>query len=86
MTGSRPHTDGRAADVDDRPRPRVLVVTDSDSYVKYGAALAGRLPKDWGALLVVARSSALPSPRQLTDALEGTRFEDDTVEVVGLGT
>lgn len=85
MTGSRPHTDGPAADVDDRPRPRVLVVTDSDSYVKYGAALAGRLPKDWGALLVVARSSALPSPRQLTDALEGTRFEDDTVEVVGLG-
>lgn len=85
MTGSRPHTDGTAAGVEDRPRPRVLVVTDSDSYVKYGAALAGRLPKDWGALLVVARSSALPSPRQLADALEGTRFEDDTVEGVGLG-
>lgn len=69
----------------DRPRPRVLVVTDSDSYVKYGAALAGQLPKDWGALLVVARSSALPSARQMADALDGTRFEGDTVGVVGLG-
>ncbi len=75
----------RVTDPAARPRPRVLVVTDSDSYVKYGAALAGRLPKDWGALLVVARSSALPSPRQLADALEGTRFEDDVVPVVGLG-
>lgn len=80
MTGPGPTLPGAA-----RPRPRVLVVTDSDSYVKYGAALAGRLPKDWEALLVVARSSALPSPRQLGDALEGTRFEDDPVEVVGLG-
>jgi hypothetical protein len=75
----------RVTDPAARPRPRVLVVTDSDSYVKYGAALAGRLPKDWGALRVVARSSALPSPRQLADALEGTRFEDDVVPVVGLG-
>lgn len=79
MTGSGPTLPAA-----DRPRPRVLVVTDSDSYVKYGAALAGQLPKDWGALLVVARSSALPSPRQLADALQGTRFEDDAVGVVGL--
>lgn len=67
------------------PRQRVLVVTDSDSYVKYGAALAGQLPKDWQARLVVARSSALPSPRQLSEALEGTRFEDEPVDVVGVG-
>lgn len=66
----------------DGGRPRVLVLTDTDSYVKYGAALAGRLPKDWEARLVVARSGAIPSSRQLSAALEGTRFEDEQVEVV----
>lgn len=63
---------------------RVLVVTDSDSYVKWGAALAGQLPKDWNARLVVARSNALPSRRQIEAAVEGTRFEDDDVAVVGV--
>ncbi|WP_332663958.1 DUF6716 putative glycosyltransferase [Aeromicrobium sp.] len=58
--------------------PRVLVFTDSDSYVKWGAALANQIPKDWSVRLVYARSNAEPSPRQLAEALEGSRFEGDT--------
>ncbi|MEO6471575.1 MAG: DUF6716 putative glycosyltransferase [Aeromicrobium sp.] len=65
--------------------PRVLFVTDSDSYVKWGAALANQVPKDWPVRLVVARGNAEPSPRQLSEALEGTRFEGEIVERVGMG-
>lgn len=75
--------------------PRVLFVTDSDSYVKWGAALANQVPKDWPVRLVVARGNAEPSPRQLAEALEGTRFErvryegslsaGEGVQFVGLG-
>lgn len=70
--------------------PRILFVTDSDSYVKWGAALANQVPKDWPVRLVVARGNAEPSPRQLAEALEGTRFEEarfdaEGVQKVGLG-
>ncbi|WP_332643888.1 DUF6716 putative glycosyltransferase [Aeromicrobium sp.] len=64
--------------------PRVLLVTDSDSYVKWGAALAHQIPKDWGLRLVVAKGNAEPSPRQLAEAIEGTRFEGRILERVGL--
>jgi hypothetical protein len=64
--------------------PRVLVFTDSDSYVKWGASLANQIPKDWSVRLVVARSNAEPSPRQLAEALEGSRFEGDVPTRVGL--
>lgn len=64
--------------------PRVLLVTDSDSYVKWGAALANQLPKDWTVHLVLARGNAEPSPRQLSEALDGTRFDADGVPRVGL--
>lgn len=65
--------------------PRILFVTDSDSYVKWGAALANQVPKDWPVRLVVARGNAEPSPRQLVEALEGTRFEGENVMRVGMG-
>jgi hypothetical protein len=52
----------------------MLVVADSDSYVKWGAALASTLPADWTARLVVIASPVQPSPRQLADALAGTAF------------
>lgn len=65
--------------------PRALVVTDSDSYVKWGAALAGQMPKDWSLRLVVVRGNALPSRRQVAEALAGTRFEPDDAAVVGCG-
>ena len=64
-------------------RVRVLVVTDSDSYVTWGAALAGQLPDDWTVRLVVLRGNAEPSARQVAEALVGTRFEGLDVERVG---
>lgn len=64
--------------------PRALFVTDSDSYVKWGAALAGDVPADWAARLVVTRSNAEPSPRQLAEALDGSRFSDADAESVGI--
>ena len=63
--------------------PRVLVVTDSDSYVKYGASLGSRLPDHWPVRLVVTRSTVLPSERQRRDAVDGTRFEGLDLPVVG---
>jgi hypothetical protein len=63
--------------------PRVLVVTDSDSYVKWGASLAGQMPDEWAVDLAVVRSNAEPSAEQLLAALEGTRFAPGTVLSVG---
>jgi hypothetical protein len=56
------------------PAPRALFVTDSDSYVKWGAALAGQVPDEWDVRLVVLRGNAEPSARQVVEALAGTRF------------
>lgn len=63
---------------------RVLVLTDTDSYVKWGAALADRFPDTWIVELVVARSTALPSDAQLADALDGTGFAGPRPALVGL--
>lgn len=63
---------------------RVLVLTDTDSYVKWGAALADRFPDDWIVELVVARSTAVPSSAQLADALDGTGFAGPSPALVGL--
>lgn len=62
--------------------PRLLVVADTDSYAKWGAALASRLPETWSADFVLVRTPAAPSARQLRVALTGTRFApDDVVDV-----
>lgn len=66
------------------PSPRALFVTDSDSYVKWGAALASAVPQDWAVRLVVTRSNAEPSARQLSEALDGSRFTADVVERVDI--
>ena len=63
---------------------RVLVLTDSDSYVKWGAALASRVPPSWHVRLVVARGSAEPSPRQVAEAVAGTAVDATSIERVGL--
>jgi len=60
---------------------RLLVVADSDSYVKWGAALASTLPVWWTSRLVVLQSPVMPSGRQLVDALAGTRFAPADAEV-----
>lgn len=63
---------------------RVLVLTDSDSYVKWGAALAGRVPPSWHVRFAVAKGSAEPSPRQVAEAVAGTVIDARSVERVGL--
>lgn len=63
---------------------RLLVLADSDSYVKWGAALATTLPDAWTATLVILASPVMPSGRQLADALVGTRFTSGDVRVIHL--
>lgn len=53
---------------------RVLGVSDSDSYVKWGAAMLDRLPEEWERRFVVLRTPTLPSAAQLKAALAGTAF------------
>lgn len=67
--------------VTDAATRRLLVLADSDSYVKWGAALASTLPPAWTMRLVVLESPVMPSGRQLVDALVGTRFAPADVEV-----
>jgi Putative glycosyltransferase (DUF6716) len=63
---------------------RLLVVADSDSYVKWGAALASTLPAAWTTRLVILASPVMPSGRQLDHALAGTGFTPDDVAVIHL--
>lgn len=63
---------------------RVLVLADTDSYVKWGAALGDRFPDDWRVELVVARSTAVPSAAQLADGLAGTSAAGTSPRLVGL--
>ncbi|PFG32006.1 DUF6716 putative glycosyltransferase [Paramicrobacterium agarici] len=53
---------------------RMLVIADSDSYLKWGAAFAEQRDASWSAALVLLKSPVLPSARQLDAALAGTRF------------
>ncbi|GAA1786254.1 DUF6716 putative glycosyltransferase [Agromyces lapidis] len=67
-----------------RARRRLVVVADSDSYVKWGAAFASRLPAGWEAELVVVTTPVLPSERQLSAALDGTGFSRGAVRRLSL--
>ncbi|WP_350349263.1 DUF6716 putative glycosyltransferase [Agromyces sp. G08B096] len=71
------------ASSDAAPR-RLLVVSDSDSYTKWGAALASRLPAGWEADLAILASNVRPSARQLAAALAGTKWTPDAVRDVHL--
>lgn len=63
---------------------RMLVIADSDSYVKWGAAFASRLPEGSRAELVVLWTPVRPSERQLRAALAGTSFTPDAVATISL--
>lgn len=54
---------------------KVLGIADSDSYTKWGASILARMPGDWDSRLVIIRTPALPSARQLDAALAGTGFD-----------
>jgi len=51
---------------------RIVVLADSDSYVKWGAALAGTLPAEWERELLVVESPIVVSDAQLATALSGS--------------
>ncbi|CAN5261031.1 hypothetical protein BH09ACT3_BH09ACT3_08530 [soil metagenome] len=51
---------------------RILAIADSDSYLKWGAALLARAPEDWERSLVILASPVLPSPDQIDAALVGS--------------
>ncbi len=53
---------------------------DTDSYVKWGADLASRLPAGQDIRLVLLRSYVEPSKRQVAAALVGSSFTSDDVE------
>jgi hypothetical protein len=64
---------------------RVLGVADSDSYIKWAAALLDRMPAEWTRDLVVLATPAQPTERQLEAVLAGTdrrapRLEIDELE------
>lgn len=63
---------------------RVLVITDSDSYVKWGAHVAGQLPDAWPVRFTVARGNTEPTERQIGEAVDGSRFKPADVERVTL--
>lgn len=64
--------------------PRLLVLADSDSYVKWGAAFASRLPVGWEPELVVLATPVTPSDRQMRAALAGSVFGPTDVNVLEL--
>lgn len=58
---------------------RVVAVADSDSYVKWAAAMLGRMPADWQVSLVIVASAKQPSRGQLAAALNGSAISPDEV-------
>lgn len=62
---------------------RVLLIADADSYVKWGVALLDRAPASWKERIVLARNTELPTERQVSEAIHGTRFDGHKPEVVG---
>ncbi len=63
---------------------RVLAIADSDSYVKWGAALLSRAPSEWDRRLVVLENPVLPSSDQLAAALASAGRSIGRPAVVGL--
>lgn len=53
---------------------RVVAIADSDSYVKWAAAVLTRMPADWEVTLVIVRTAKEPSDSQLEAALAGSRI------------
>jgi hypothetical protein len=63
---------------------RALALVDSDSYVKWGAALLAQFPDGWSREVVVVATPALPSDDQLEAALAGSGFAASDVSTADL--
>ncbi|SFR72741.1 hypothetical protein SAMN05428970_1420 [Agromyces sp. CF514] len=74
----------RSAGATDAAGRRLLVIADSDSYVKWGATLASTLPPHWRVQLVVLASPVQPSATQLAHALAGTAFSPTRTRILHL--
>ncbi|MFL1440851.1 DUF6716 putative glycosyltransferase [Nocardiopsis protaetiae] len=65
-------------------RIRVMAIADSDSYLKWSAALLGALPGEgWETDLAVVRSPVAPSAEQVRAAVAGTPLAGREVPVRG---
>ena len=64
---------------------RALALVDTDSYVKWGAALLAQLPASWVREVAVVATPGAPSDGQLAAALAGSGFEG-TARVLTLDT
>ena len=62
----------------------IVAIGDSDSSVKWGAALLGQAPADWQRSLIVLASPVLPSGKQLAAAMSGTQGVIGSPPVVDL--
>lgn len=63
---------------------RLVVVADSDSYLKWGAALAGRMTGGWDCEVVLLETPVRPSGRQVDAALAGSGFRAGQLRVAEL--
>ncbi|MEV4688100.1 DUF6716 putative glycosyltransferase [Microbacterium sp. LWH3-1.2] len=61
-------------------RPRVVAIADTDSYVKWAAALLGGVGERWDASLLVLDTPLVVSDAQLTSARRGSGLAQDRVE------
>lgn len=66
-------------------RPRVVAIADTDSYVKWAAALVGGAGGRWDASLLVLDSPLVVSDSQLASALSGSGLPRDRVERIAYG-
>ena len=69
----------------DGGRPRVVAIADTDSYVKWAAALLGGVGERWDASLLVLETPLVVSDTQLASALSGSGLEPDRVERIAYG-
>jgi len=61
-------------------RPRVVAIADTDSYVKWAAALLGGVGERWDAALLVLETPLVVSDAQLASALSGSGLARERVE------
>jgi hypothetical protein len=66
-------------------RPRVVAIADTDSYVKWAAALVGGMGERWDASLLVLETPLVVSDAQLTSALSGSGMPRERVERIDYG-
>ena len=61
-------------------RPRIVAIADTDSYVKWAAALVGGMGERWDASLLVLETPLVVSDAQLSAALAGSGLPRERVE------